>query len=38
MQHFNHEKAKVFGVRDVFEGIRKAQVVSDGGVQLMWPK
>ena len=38
MQHFNHEKAKVFGARDVFEGIRKAQIVSDGGVQLMWPK
>jgi hypothetical protein len=38
MQHFNHEKATVFGAKDVFEGIRKAQVVSDGGVQLMWPK
>ena len=38
MQHFNHEKATVFGAKDVFEGIRKAQIVSDGGVQLMWPK
>ena len=38
MQRFNHEKATVFGAKDVFEGIRKAQVVSDGGVQLMWPK
>jgi len=28
----------VFGAKDVFEGIRKAQIVSDGGVQLMWPK
>jgi hypothetical protein len=38
MQHFNHEKAKIFGAKSIFDGIHKAQVVSDGGVQLMWPK
>jgi hypothetical protein len=38
MQHFNHEKAKIFGAKSIFDGIRKAQIVSDGGVQLMWPK
>jgi hypothetical protein len=38
MQRFNGTKATVFGAKSVFDGIKKAQIVSDGGVQLMWPK
>jgi hypothetical protein len=38
MQRFSHDKAQIFGAKSIFDGIHKAQVVSDGGVQLMWPK
>ena len=38
MQRFAHDKATVFGAKGVFDGIKKAQIVADGGVQLMWPK
>lgn len=38
MQHFQGTEAKIFGGKSVMDGIRKAQIVSDGGVQLIWPK
>lgn len=37
MQRFEGQEAKIFGGKSVMEGLRKAQMVSDGGVQLMWP-
>lgn len=38
LQRFQGREAKIFGGKSVMDGIRKAQIVSDGGVQLMWPK
>lgn len=38
LQRFTNTEAKIFGGKSVMDGLRKAQIVSDGGVQLMWPK
>lgn len=38
MQRFQGTEAKIFGGKSVMDGLRKAQIVSDGGVQLIWPK
>jgi hypothetical protein len=35
---FQNTMAKIFGVRNVMEGIPKGQIVDDGGVQLLWDK
>lgn len=38
LQRFTNTEAKIFGGKSVMDGLRKAQIVSDGGVQLIWPK
>lgn len=38
LQRFTGTEAKIFGARSVMDGLRKAQIIKDGGVQLMWPK
>jgi Phage terminase large subunit (GpA) len=38
MQRFQGQHVKIFGTRNAMDGIPRGQVVTDGGVQLLWPK
>jgi hypothetical protein len=38
LDRFQNTMAKIFGERNVMEGIPKGQIVDDGGVQLLWDR